>query len=101
LAEWIFHRDGRQILEFRKSWASACKRAGCSKLFHDLRRSAVRDMIRSGTPQSIAMAISGHKTISMFMRYNVTDERDKAAAFARLGEYHESAAGKVVAMAGQ
>ena len=100
LSEWIFHRDGRRILEFRKSWSPACKRAGCSKLFHDLRRSAVRDMIRSGVPQSVAMDISGHKTVSMFKRYNITDQRDKAAAFERLGEYHESAAKKVIAMEG-
>jgi integrase len=100
LSEWVFHRDGRRILEFRKSWAAACKRAGCSKLFHDLRRSAVRDMIRSGVPQSVAMDISGHKTVSMFKRYNITDQRDKAAAFERLGEYHESAAKKVVPMHG-
>jgi integrase len=101
LAEWIFHRDGRRIVEFRKAWKTACKRAGCSKLFHDLRRTAVRDLIRSGVPQSVAMDISGHKTISMFKRYNITDKRDKAAAIKRLAEYHQSAAKKVVAMAVQ
>jgi len=58
-------------------------------------------MIRSGVPQSVAMQISGHKTISMFERYDIVDQRDKAAAFERVREYHESTAKKVVSIAGQ
>jgi integrase len=103
LSEWIFHREGNgnRIAEFRKAWASACKRAGCpGKLFHDLRRTAVRDLVRSGVPQSVAMDISGHKTISMFKRYNITDQRDKVAAFQHLAEHHEKARKKVVTMVG-
>jgi len=102
LSEWIFHRDGRRILEFRKAWKSACKRAGCpNKLFHDLRRTCVRDLVRAGVPQSVAMDISGHKTITVFKRYNITDQRDKVAAFQHLAEHHEKARKKVVTMAGR
>jgi hypothetical protein len=47
---------------------------------YDLRRSGVQDMIRSGTPQSVAMSISGHRTASMFALYNIADDRDQGRA---------------------
>jgi len=85
LSNLIFHRgDNRPITEFRKSWAKACRVAGLDgQLFHDLRRSAVRNLIRSGVSQSVSMQISGHKTASMFQRYNITDETDIGAGVER------------------
>jgi len=63
----VFYRG-----QFRKTWAKACKKCGLSGLLvHDFRRSAIRNMTLAGVPQNVIMAISGHKTISTFLRYNI------------------------------
>jgi len=88
----VFHAgDGRAVVDFKRSWATACEAAGSpGLLFHDLRRSAVRDMIRAGVPQSVAMRISGHKTTAVFIRYDITSEDDKRAALERTQEHREA-----------
>ena len=90
LSAYVFHVKGRPVGNFFRAWRRACETARIpGRLFHDLRRTAVRDMIRGGVSQHVAMAISGHKTPSMFQRYNITSAEDKLEALRRRQSYIE------------
>jgi len=72
-------------------------------IFHDLRRYAVRNLIRAGVPIQTAKKWSGHKTDSMLERYNIIETDEMVAAFTQTEKYRETAAKaeqkrKVVAM---
>jgi len=86
---WVFHgAHGRPVDNHPNGWLEACKRANLAELlFHDLRRSAVRNMKRAGIQDRVAMEISGHRTRSIFDRYNIIDVADLKSAGERLEEY--------------
>jgi integrase len=114
VVEWVFHRRGRPIVDFRKAWAAACAKAGFArpklddtgspvldskgqpvmvptKLVHDFRRTAARNLVRAGVPERVAMAVTGHLTRSMFDRYNIVAEDDLRSAMQRTAAYHRAA----------
>ncbi len=85
---YVCHRNGKPFYELLHGWYAACERVGITgKTFHDLRRTAVRNLVRAGVPETVAMRISGHKTRSVFDRYNVTSEEDLQQAANRLNQY--------------
>ncbi|MGA8220709.1 MAG: tyrosine-type recombinase/integrase [Candidatus Acidiferrales bacterium] len=76
--------DGSPVLDFRETWKHLTKASGVpGLLLHDFRRAAVRNLIRSGVSETVAMRISGHKTRNIFDRYNIVAESDLAEAAAK------------------
>ena len=85
LAMYVFHRNGRPVAYFHKSWLTACCKAGLGRRwFHSLRRSAARNMSLQGIPEKVIMSIMGHKTRGMFDRYNIVTEGDQREYARRL-----------------
>ena len=85
LSEFVFHcGNGRPVGDFRAAWATACRNAAVPNLlFHDLRRSAIRNFDLHGVTQPVGMLVSGHKTLSVYQRYRITPEKDIREALAR------------------
>jgi len=71
----------RRIVDFRGSWDSACDKAKIgTRLIHDMRRSAVRNMVESGVSEKVAMELSGHLTRTVFENYHIVSTDDLVKA---------------------
>lgn len=84
--DFVFTREDRKpVRVFRKSWRNVCTRAGVPRLlFHDLRRTAARDLRRAGVAENVIMQIGGWRTRSVFDRYAIITENDIADAVRKL-----------------
>lgn len=81
----VFHDNGHSIVNDDKRWRWACQAAGLpGKIVHDFRRTAVRNMVRAGIPERVAMQMAGHKTRSVFDRYHSVSDGDLQEAARRL-----------------
>src|SRR5205085_672688 len=85
------------IVSFAKAWKSACRAAGCpGRIPHDLRRSPIRNFVRRGISENLAMKLSSHKTSSVFRRYDIVsagDLRDAARLLDGANRYEKATAG--------
>jgi len=112
--------DGRPIKDFRAAWWNSCIRAGLGRFqcrdcqqtvttgqrcnicnskkkakyvglhFHDLRRTGIRNMSRKGIPEKVGMLISGHRTNSVYRRYNIIDMEVVKEATAKIEEHQRA-----------
>ena len=88
IAAWVFHRKCHRWVDITKPWAKAAEKAKLpGTLFHDLRRSAVRNMVAAGVDQKTVMQIVGHRTAAMFHRYQIVSGDDMKAALKKTGEF--------------
>lgn len=86
--DFVFTKPNGQHVSywsFRNCWLKVCRLTGHDGvLFHDLRRSALSNAVKRGVPKKVAMALSGHKTESVFHRYVIIETEDVAEAVDRI-----------------
>jgi integrase len=102
----VFHRNGNPIKDYYHAWRSACRRAATDskngspdvirrphlmgRIAHDFRRTAVRNLVRAGVSERVAMDLTGHRTRAIFDRYNITNEADLRAGVTKLAALHDA-----------
>jgi integrase len=93
ICPYVFHRlvgkkRGQRIKTMRTSFTKAVEAAGLPhRVFHDLRKTGTRDMVRAGNSEAVTMMFTSHTTRAVFDRYNITSMKDMRAAAARMDAY--------------
>jgi integrase len=83
---YVFTNGGAQLKDISTVWKSACKWANLEgRLFHDLRRSAARNLIDAGVDRQVAKQITGHLTDSCFTRYQIVSQDQMRTALEKVG----------------
>jgi integrase len=83
--DYVFTRGDKPIRDFRKSWENLCTAAGVpGLLFHDLRRTAARNLRAAGVPEEIIMRIARWKTSAVFRRYAIVSQADVREALQKV-----------------
>lgn len=106
---WICHHQGKRLGTFDTAWKSACVALGLGRgtwmkgrgywkdydgpKIHDLRRTGVRNLDRAGVGRDTARKITGHKTDSVFTRYNIVSDEDLFEAGQKVAHYIEQQSG--------
>jgi integrase len=86
IVPWVFHRRGVPVgVNWLKAWRKAAAKAGIpGRLFHDLRRTAIRNLVRAGVPEKVAMELTGHLTRRVFDAYHIVSKQDLFEAVEKL-----------------
>jgi integrase len=85
--DYVFTRNGRPVKDFRRTWKMVTTAAGVPGLYvHDLRRTGARNLRRLGVAESVIMKVTGHKTPSVFRRYDIVDQADMEQVAALLDD---------------
>jgi integrase len=88
--DYVFTRGNKPIRDFRKSWENLCTATGVPDLlFHDLRRTAARNLRAAGIPEEIIMRIAGWKTSAVFRRYAIVSQADVREALQKLEKHRQ------------
>ena len=105
MTDFVFHRAGRPLGDFKRAWATALEKAGLTheekvadgtvatvndRCFHDLRRTAARNLVRSGVREGAAMAITGHRTRAVFDRYAIVAGDEIREAMEKVSSSHNT-----------
>jgi integrase len=97
----LVQHEGKPVFDWEKSWRAACAEANIpGTLFHDLRRTALTNMIEAGFSEKEAMEISGHKTRAVFDRYHIVSERRLKQLAVKLEEHLKSKEAPLVSDSG-
>ena len=90
MCPYVFHHKGKQLKSFRKAFKAAAKAAGLVGIVpHDMRRSAIRNFRKAGISENEGMKLSGHRTRSVYDRYDIGDDEDLREAMKKAQAYNK------------